>query len=109
MAGASPKVVADRHVVTVVFRVRDEHVDEFRRAVLANAAASLSAEPGCLVFDVCENADRSQFFLYELYESAAAFDEHLNISRRRISTPSTALVPLGLPRSRWRDSNAYKP
>ena len=67
----------DRHVVTVVFQVKPEHVSEFRRAIVENAAASLAEEPGCLVFDVCASPNGTEFFLYELYEDAAAFNEHL--------------------------------
>ena len=64
------------HVVIVFFQVRPESRDAFRQAVLANAAASLRDEPGCVTFDVCEDAG-GEFFLYELYTSAKAFEEHL--------------------------------
>ena len=68
--------VTDRHVVVVWFQVRPESREAFRKAVLANAAASLRDEPGCRVFDVCEDA-AGEFFLYELYDSAQAFAAHL--------------------------------
>lgn len=68
--------MTDHHVVIVFFQVRPEFRDPFREAVLANAAASLRDEPGCVTFDVCEDA-AGEFFLYELYTSARAFDEHL--------------------------------
>jgi (4S)-4-hydroxy-5-phosphonooxypentane-2,3-dione isomerase len=67
---------ADRHVVIVFFEVRPESRDAFRKAVLENAAASVRDEPGCLTFDVCEDA-AGEFFLYELYASAKAFEVHL--------------------------------
>jgi quinol monooxygenase YgiN len=67
----------DKHVVTVVFQVRPEHSSAFRASVLHNAAASLASEPGCMVFDVCESPNGPEFFLYELYENTAAFEEHL--------------------------------
>ena len=70
----------DRHVVTVVFQVHPEHSGDFRRAVLDNATVSLASEPGCLVFDVCESSTASEFFLYEVYENAAAFDQHLTMA-----------------------------
>jgi quinol monooxygenase YgiN len=63
--------------VTVVFEIRPESSRAFRRAVQDNAAKSLAGEPGCLVFDVCESPDGAEFLLYELYEDAAAFAEHL--------------------------------
>jgi autoinducer 2-degrading protein len=76
-AQAAKSRKTDRHVVAVVFEVRPEHLATFRAAILENARTSLQVEPGCLVFDVCEHADSPVFFLYELYEDAAAFDEHL--------------------------------
>jgi quinol monooxygenase YgiN len=35
------------------------------------------ARAGCRQFDVCESADGSQIFLYEIYDSEAAFKAHL--------------------------------
>ncbi|MBP0637996.1 putative quinol monooxygenase [Cupriavidus sp. AcVe19-6a] len=67
----------DGHVVTVCFKVRPEHVDDFRHAIVENAHASLCLEFGCLVFDVCEDVTRQEFYLYEVYASPDAFAEHL--------------------------------
>ena len=64
-------------VVTVAFRVQPEHRRAFRAAILENAAASVRDEPGCSVFDVCESADGSEIFLYEVYDDEAAFGAHL--------------------------------
>ena len=74
---------ADRHVVIVFFSVRPESRDAFRQAVLENAAASLRLEPGCHTFDVCEDPASGEFFLYELYESAQAFQAHLAMDHFR--------------------------
>ncbi len=65
------------HVVTVVFRARPEHRDDFRAAMVENATASRTVEPGCRQFDVCEKADGSEIFLYEVYDDEAAFRAHL--------------------------------
>jgi len=67
----------DGYAVVVTFLVAPEHRAAFRSAVLENAAASLRLEPGCSVFDVCEGADGTEIFLYEIYDSEAAFKEHL--------------------------------
>ena len=64
-------------VVTVVFRAKPEHRAAFREAMLENAAASRTGEPGCRIFDVCEKADASEIFLYEVYDDEAAFKAHL--------------------------------
>ncbi|CAG2154783.1 hypothetical protein LMG26411_04721 [Cupriavidus numazuensis] len=63
--------------MTVCFKVRSEHVDDFRKAILENAHTSLCLEFGCLLFDVCEDVTKQEFFLYEVYASPGAFDEHL--------------------------------
>jgi autoinducer 2-degrading protein len=62
-------------VVFVHAHVLSESVDAFRAASLANAAASVH-EPGCVRFDVVqEAADATRFVLIEVYrgqEGAAA-------------------------------------
>jgi (4S)-4-hydroxy-5-phosphonooxypentane-2,3-dione isomerase len=65
------------HVVTVHFRLHPKFVPEFRQAMIANAEESLREEPGCRAFEVCEDATGREVFLYELYESPAAFALHL--------------------------------
>lgn len=64
-------------VVTVVFRAKPEFRAQFREAMLENAATSRASEPGCRRFDVCESADGAEIFLYEIYDSEAAFQAHL--------------------------------
>ena len=65
------------YVVTVVFRATPGHRDAFRKAMIENATASRTREPGCRQFDVCEKADGSEIFLYEIYDDEAAFKAHL--------------------------------
>lgn len=65
-------------VVTVLFQIRPGHEAAFLPHMTANAAQSLAAEPGCLQFDVCTNpAAPAEIFLYEVYTTAAAFQDHL--------------------------------
>ena len=64
-------------VVTVQFSIDIGHHAEFMRAMVDNARQSRQHEPGCLAFDVCEDPTRSdQVFLYEVYQSEAAFEQH---------------------------------
>ncbi len=64
-------------VVTVQFSIHLEHYAQFMPAMLANARDSRQKEPGCVVFDVCEDpAQAGQVFLYEIYRDAAAFEQH---------------------------------
>ena len=64
-------------VVTVGFAVKPEYHGAFLDAVSENARTSRAFEPGCSVFDVCEDACGSEFFLYEVYDEEAAFKVHL--------------------------------
>jgi (4S)-4-hydroxy-5-phosphonooxypentane-2,3-dione isomerase len=64
-------------VVLVQVTVKNEMLAEFERAILANADAARTREPGCLRFDVSQREDDpGQWLFYELYKDAAAFDAH---------------------------------
>ena len=65
------------HVIAVVFVPKPAHRAEFRSAIIENATASRTLEPGCRQFDVCESVDGSEIFLYEIYDDEAAFQAHL--------------------------------
>ena len=80
------------YVVTVVFRARPEHRDDFRKAMIENATASRTREPGCRQFDVCESPDGT-IFLYEIYDDEAAFKAHLATEHfRRFNSTTTPWV-----------------
>lgn len=65
-------------VVTVDFRIKPQFVDAFRKEMVANARASREREPGCRRFDVAYSpADPTLVYLYELYDDAAAFQQHV--------------------------------
>ena len=65
------------YVITVVFRAKPAHRAAFREAMIENATASRTREPGCRQFDVCEKPDGAEIFLYEIYDDEAAFKAHL--------------------------------
>lgn len=65
--------------VVVTFEIEGTEFADFMPLMKANAATSLSDEPGCHQFDVCTDpAKPNHVFLYELYTDKAAFDVHLN-------------------------------
>ena len=65
-------------VILVEFLVKPDFVQRFSRLIRANAKASLENEPGCRRFDVVlAPDDPCRFVLYEIYDDAAAFDQHL--------------------------------
>ncbi|MBL18717.1 MAG: antibiotic biosynthesis monooxygenase [Flavobacteriaceae bacterium] len=64
-------------VVCVEFEVEPGHLDLFMTAIRQNAKQSFSREAGCQQFDVCRDKRSSNsIFLYEVYDSAAAFETH---------------------------------
>ncbi|KMT66292.1 putative quinol monooxygenase [Catenovulum maritimum] len=66
------------YVVTVEFVIKPSHLVAFLDAILENAESSLKEEPDCVHFDVCQSHEQpTHFFLYELYNSEMAFQEHL--------------------------------
>ncbi|PLZ00750.1 antibiotic biosynthesis monooxygenase [Burkholderia sp. WAC0059] len=64
-------------VVVVNFSIHESHVEDFEQAVVQNAGDSLRLEDDCFVFDVCRADTGKDFFLYEVYRDAAAFERHL--------------------------------
>lgn len=66
-------------VVTVRFKAKADKVEEFREAILYQARSSRENETGCQQFDVVTSAeDPTLFFVYEIYDDAAAFEIHKN-------------------------------
>jgi (4S)-4-hydroxy-5-phosphonooxypentane-2,3-dione isomerase len=79
------------HVLVVDFRIRAEFIESFDQALAANARDSRETEPGCRQFDVCRDpADPSLFFLYELYDDAAAVEAHLASAHFKVFAAETA-------------------
>lgn len=70
--------------VTVTFRIKPGKLQEFLPLMHDNAATSLAEEAGCRVFDVCTDPARpDDVFLYELYASQQAFQDHLQTAHFR--------------------------
>jgi quinol monooxygenase YgiN len=58
---------------------RADHVDAFRARLTRHARITREREPGCLRFNVHQNAtDPGLFFLYEVYADDAALKAHQN-------------------------------
>ena len=64
-------------VLTVHFQIAPDHYREFMQEMVLNARMSREVEPGCVVFDVCEDPNEAgSVFLYEIYRDEAAFEQH---------------------------------
>ena len=46
------------------------------RAVLQGMLASTRAESGCKLYELYESDSKGRFYIYEIYESQAALDQH---------------------------------
>jgi quinol monooxygenase YgiN len=63
-------------IVHVHIHVKDEYIEEFKRACIENASSSVM-EPGIARFDVLQNnEDSARFVLNEVYRSAEAAAAH---------------------------------
>lgn len=85
----------DAFVVIAEFRVRPERLADFLEAARDDAAHSVADEPGCRQFDVVEpEGEDGTVVFYEVYDSRAAFDAHLqtpHLERFRTAFPSLIL------------------
>ncbi|WP_070962369.1 putative quinol monooxygenase [Vibrio sonorensis] len=64
------------YTVIVQFNVKATFFEQFKSLLCRNADASIQ-EPQCLQFDVSWSKQSNDFFLYEIYQNAEAFDHHL--------------------------------
>lgn len=79
------------YVITVLFSLKPEYSSQFLQAIVANAHTSVAEESGCRQFDVCvSDRNSNDVFLYEVYDSQAAFDAHLASAHFRRFNESTA-------------------
>jgi (4S)-4-hydroxy-5-phosphonooxypentane-2,3-dione isomerase len=65
------------HVVMILLTVKPELADEFERVLLHNARESVATDPGCLRFDVSQQADDpTRWMIQEVYERPEAHAAH---------------------------------
>jgi quinol monooxygenase YgiN len=77
--------------VWVEFQIKPGAMPAFMPLMLANAQASLSREPGCRQFEVMQSLqDKDTVLLFEIYDSRAAFDEHLDSAHFKQFAAQTA-------------------
>ena len=67
----------ENFVLVVDFEIRPENIDRFVDLISENARRSVTAEPGCLQFDVIRSRSApNRITLYEVYADPAAFELH---------------------------------
>ena len=66
------------YIIIAPIQIKEGYKDAFVEAMLGDAKGSVNDEPGCLRFDVIQDAgDPNRIWLYEVYVDEAAFQEHL--------------------------------
>ena len=96
------------HIVHVQIRVLPEAVEDFKRACLANAQASLQ-EPGIRRFDVLQSQeDPTRFQLVEVYNAPG--DQAAHRLTAHYAAWSQAVAPMmAEPRSALKFNNVFPP
>jgi (4S)-4-hydroxy-5-phosphonooxypentane-2,3-dione isomerase len=65
------------YVIIAPIQIKPGFKDQFITAVTEDAQGSVRDEPGCLRFDVIQDAnDVNRIWLYEVYKDEAAFQAH---------------------------------
>ena len=65
------------YVIIAPIQIKEGCKEEFVKALLPNAHAAANTEPGCLRFDVIQDAgDTNRLWVYEIYVDEAAFHAH---------------------------------
>ena len=84
------------YVVTVEFVLHSAAImAEFRALIDDNARQSCAGEPGCRRFDVLAPKGRADaVFLYEIYDSRAAFEDHLMAAHYHLFDKASAAMVL---------------
>jgi autoinducer 2-degrading protein len=65
------------YVIIAPIQIKEGYKEQFIEAMLDDAKGSFYNEPGCLRFDVIQDAvDPNRIWLYEIYVDEAAFQAH---------------------------------
>lgn len=72
------------YVIIAPIQIREGAKEEVLAALLPNAQAAVATEPGCLRFDVIQDAgDPNRVWVYEIYLDEAAFNYHTQTDHYR--------------------------
>ena len=65
------------YVIIAPIQIKEGAKEQVLEALVPNARAAATTEPGCLRFDVIQDAgDPNRIWLYEVYTDEAAFQAH---------------------------------
>lgn len=67
------------YIIVAPIQIKEGHREDFIKASVEDARASRAKEPGCVRFDIIQDAgDANRFWFYEVFTNEAAFKSHLN-------------------------------
>ena len=65
------------YVIIAPIQIKEGYKDRFIEEMIGDAKGSVNDEPGCLRFDVIQDAeDENRIWLYEVYKDEDAFHAH---------------------------------
>ena len=65
------------YIIVAAIQIKDGFKEQFINGIIENASSAVKDEPGCLRFDVIQDAnDGNKIWLYEVYNDEAAFQAH---------------------------------
>lgn len=68
------------YIILAPIQIQEGHRDDFIEITIEDARTSVSIEPGCVRFDIIQDAaDQHRFWVYEVYTDEAAFQSHLKM------------------------------
>ena len=65
------------YIIVVPIQIKEGFKEQYIAGMIENARGSVNDEPGCLRFDVVQDAnENNRIWLYEVYTDEAAFQAH---------------------------------
>lgn len=65
------------YVIIAPIQIKEGHKEQYVAGIKENASGAVNDEPGCLRFDVIQDADDgNRIWVYEIYKDEAAFQAH---------------------------------
>ena len=65
------------YVIIAPLQIKDGYKEQFIKEIIEDARGSVNNEPGCLRFDVIQDAsDTNRIWVYEVYKDEAASEAH---------------------------------
>ena len=65
------------YIIVAAIQIKEGFKERYINGLIENASSAVKEEPGCLRFDVIQDAnDDNKIWLYEVYNDEAAFQAH---------------------------------